>query len=486
MIDRRNLLKLGALSGAVAFAPLDRVTGTPASAASPTTTAASPAIPLFDRALTVPPVLRPRRQGLIDVYDITMRETDVEVVPGAKSTLWTYDGHFPGPVIKATAGRPVVVRQTNELPEQTSVHLHGGNVPSASDGIPGEELDPGTSRTYFYPNRQPAASLYYHDHVHHMESAHTYKGLTGMYLLSDRAEERLSLPSGKYDVPLVLQDRLFNADGTIRTPGPTDLVGDVNLVNGRPTPVFEVEQRPYRFRLLNGSSLDGILNLSLSTGDAFQVIGTDGGLLEATVPVRNFSLSPSERLEVVIDFSQYRTGTRIELQNTATGSGLSPHVMRFDVTQRATTHVHPVPKRLVEIPRLRESAARVKREFVFKFNPAATQMEINGKTFDPDRIDIKPRLGDTEIWTVTNGEEQSLPIPHVFHTHLVRFQVLDRDGKAPGPLETGWKDSILIDPGESVRLIMKFGDFTGRYLYHCHLLAHADLGMMAQMEVVRP
>lgn len=485
MIDRRNLLKLGALSGAVAFAPLGRLTSTPASAATPAAPAASPSIPLFDRALTIPPVLRPRRFGNVDFYDISMRETEVEVLPGAKSKLWLYDGSFPGPIIKATAGRPVVVRQNNDLSEQTAVHLHGGNVPSNSDGMPGDEIDPGTSRTYYYPNRQPAATLWFHDHTHMMESAHTYKGLTGMYLISDKAEERLNLPSGKYDVPLVFADRLFNADRTVRMPTPADHVGDVNLVNGRPTPVFEVEQRPYRFRLLNASSLDGILALSLSSGDAIQVIGTDGGLLTAPVAVQSVSLSPSERVEVVIDFSKYRTGTQLELRNSAVALGLSPHVMRFDVTHRARSSSHPIPQHLVEIPRLRESAAAVKRDFVFKFNRAAVQMEINGKPFDPDRIDIKPRLGDTEIWTVTNGETADLPIPHVFHTHLVRYQVLSRDGKAPGPLETGWKDSILINPGETVRLIMKFGDFTGRYLYHCHLLDHADIGMMAQMEVVR-
>ncbi|MFI5735083.1 multicopper oxidase family protein [Kribbella sp. NPDC051587] len=483
MISRRNVLALGVLSAAAAAAPLERLVLSPTSATANAATS-SPPIPLFDRALTVPPVLRPRRLGSVDYYDITMRTTDVELLPGATSNLWTYGGESPGPVIKAVAGRPVIVQQRNQLPEPAAVHLHGGNVPSASDGLPGDEIQPGGSRRYLYPNRQPAATLYYHDHVHHLESPHTYRGLTGLYLLTDRAEQRLCLPTGKYDVPLVLQDRLFNADGSLRMPGPRDIVGDVTLVNGRPTPVLEVEQRPYRFRLLNGSSLDGIQQLSLGDGEQFQVIASDGGLLSAPVAVNGLTLSPSERYEIVIDFSKYPIGTQLELRNSLVATGLSPHVMRFDVTQRATSAFGPVGKRLVPVPRLREAVATVRREFVFQFNQAATQMEINGKAFDPNRIDIKPRLGDTEIWTVRNAD-QSPPIPHVFHTHLVRFQVLDRDGKPAGPLEAGWKDSILINPGESVRLIMRFGDFTGRYLYHCHLLGHADLGMMAQMEVVR-
>ncbi|HET6989179.1 MAG TPA: multicopper oxidase domain-containing protein, partial [Kribbella sp.] len=200
MIDRRNLLKLGALAGAAAFLPLERLTSAPASAASAT---ASPPVPLFDVPLTIPPVLQPRKHvGSVDYYDVTMREADVEILRGVKSRLWTYNGSFPGPTIKARAGRPVVIRQHNKLTEPTAVHLHGGNVPSNSDGLPGDEIQPGGTRDYFSPNRQPGSSLWYHDHVHHLESPHTYRGLSGLYLITDRAEERLRLPEGKYDIPL--------------------------------------------------------------------------------------------------------------------------------------------------------------------------------------------------------------------------------------------------------------------------------------------
>ncbi|HET6985513.1 MAG TPA: multicopper oxidase domain-containing protein, partial [Kribbella sp.] len=209
MIDRRNLLKLGARAGAAAFVPLERLTSAPAAAATATP---SPPAPLFDVPLSIPPVLKPTRFGLVDYYDVTMGEADVEILRGVKSRLWTYNGSFPGPTIKARAGRPVVVRQHNALPEPAAVHLHGGNVPSSSDGLPGDEIEPGGTRSYFYPNRQPGSSLWYHDHVHHLESPHTYRGLSGLYLITDRAEERLRLPEGKYDIPLVLQDRLFNQD----------------------------------------------------------------------------------------------------------------------------------------------------------------------------------------------------------------------------------------------------------------------------------
>jgi spore coat protein A, manganese oxidase len=178
-------------------------------------------------------------------------------------------------------------------------------------------------------------------------------------------------------------------------------------------------------------------------------------------------------------------GTKIVLKNAITFFGNRAEVMRFDVTKKAHGNVHPVPKKLVPLQRLNPARATKHRTFELKFNPAAGQMLINGQIFDPDRIDIKPRFGATEIWTVRNAETAELPIPHVFHTHLVRFQILDRDGKPAAPHEAGWKDSVTVEAGQSVRLIMKFGDFTGRFLYHCHLLGHADAGMMAQMEVVR-
>jgi spore coat protein A len=480
MINRRNLLKLGALAGAAAFLPLERLTAGSASAALTT----GPDVPLFDVPLSIPPVLKPvARRGSVDYYDVTMREANVEILPGTTTPIWGYNGGFPGPTIKARTGRPVVVRQRNKLPEAAAVHLHGGNVPSSSDGLPGHEIQPGSSRDYFYPNKQRAATLWYHDHAHHMESPHSYKGLSGLYQISDHAEENLRLPDGRYDIPLVFQDRFFNADGSFRPAGPGEFAGNVNVVNGAPFPVLEVEQRPYRFRLLNASALDGLLDLSLSSGEAIQVIASDGGLLPVATPVKNVPLAPSERVEVVIDFSKYPIGSQIELANSLVQTGLSAHVMRFDVT-RKSPGFHPIPHELVPVQRLRESSALVRRDFKLSFDPGTVKMEINGKEFDPNRIDIKPRLGDTEIWTVTNGDA-AFGVPHVFHTHLVSFQILDRNGQPPAAIEMGWKDSVLIPPGEQVRLIMKFGDFLGKFLYHCHLLTHADLGMMGQMEVVR-
>ena len=483
MIERRNVLKLGALAAAGIALPAERLTGAFGAKAAAAPAAAAPR---FGVPLTVPRVLEPRfRFGDTDYYDITMRQVTSEIVPGLKTPVWTYDGSFPGPTIKARRGRRAVVRQHNELGEDLAVHLHGGKVPSSSDGMPGDEIKPGDSRYYLYPNKQRASTMWYHDHVHHREAEHTNNGLSGLYLISDAAEQRLGLPSGRYDVPLILQDRFFNADGTMRLadPGLNEFCGDTMLVNGRPFPFFEVEQRAYRFRLLNASSNDCLHNLTLSTGDDFTVIGTDGGLLPAPVRAKTLPLAPAERLEIVIDFSDYPIGQQIVLDTNVLGLIPFP-LMRFDVKRKRSGHNPKLPSKLVPIERLRESHAKVRRTFTMNLDRAAGQMVINGKPFDPERIDITPKLGATEIWTVTNGEQADLPIPHVFHTHLVPFQILDRNGAPPAAIESGWKDSVTVQAGETVRLIMRFDGFPGRYLYHCHLFGHADAGMMAQMKVL--
>ena len=482
MISRRNLVKLGGLAGAAAILPAERIV----SALGAKPAQASPAVELFAQKLRIPSVLeRTYRKWGVDHYEVSMREGLAQILPGAKTPIWGYNGQFPGPTFKVDRYRPIKVKQTNKLDKDLAVHLHGGNVPSSSDGLPGDEIAPGDSRTYFYPNLQQAATLWYHDHKHGLESFNSYMGLSGYYLLDDGTEKWLDLPSGKYDVPLLIQDRFFNNDNTFRLPVPGEFAGDVTLVNGTAHPRFEVERRPYRFRVLNGSSMDGLVDLSLDNGASIHVIGNDGGLLERPVPVQHLPVAPSERYDVIIDFSKYAVGTKIVLKNAINFFGNRAEVMRFDVTKKAQGHVDPIPKKLVHLHRLDPKRASKHRTFELSTNFEAGQMLINGKTFDPTRVDVKPKLGATEIWTVRNAESPEIPIPHVFHTHLVRFQILDRDGKPPAPHEAGWKDSVTVEAGTSVRLIMKFGDFTGRFLYHCHLLGHADAGMMAQMEVVR-
>jgi spore coat protein A len=207
----------------------------------------------FQVPLPIPPVLHPTRTDADgDYYEIRQRESRIEIFPGAVTTVWGYEGPFPGPTIRARRGRPVVVHHTNELSHPTVVHLHGAVTSSESDGFPTEIIRPGKSRTYRYPNDQRAATLWYHDDVMHHTGRNLYMGRNGLYLLDDDEQAGLNLPGGDYDVPLVIQSKEFKRDGSmVYDAGFTGVLGakaNTIVVNGAPWPRFEVAARKYRFR----------------------------------------------------------------------------------------------------------------------------------------------------------------------------------------------------------------------------------------------
>ncbi|MEV7775636.1 multicopper oxidase domain-containing protein [Kitasatospora sp. NPDC086791] len=455
-------------------------TGTDAPDPGPDT---GPALaPKFTTALPVPPVLSPvSTSGGTDTYAVTMLRSFARILPGHRTEVLTYNGAFPGPVIRARSGRPVIVRQTNLLDDAVSVHLHGSRVPADSDGGPMNLLGPGASRTYTYPNDQPHASLWFHDHAHHMESEHVYRGMAGTYLLTDATEAALPLPSGRYDLPIALRDARFDASGNLVYRMDDPFNRTTILANGRPWPKAEVAARRYRLRLLNSSNLR-FFSLRLADGGPITQIGSDGGLLERPHTTDTIDLSPGERADVVIDFSRYPVGSSVVLTNSMP-PGPAEHVgqvLRFDIV-RSAHDPSSVPDRLRTLPAL--GAAARERTVVLKVEQAQGAEPrglIDGKVYDPARVDAQVAFGTSEIWTVVNANTD---VPHNFHLHLVQFRVLERNGQAPGPAESGLKDTVRLLPGERVRLQAVFDSYRGRYPYHCHLLDHSAMGMMAQMEI---
>ena len=260
--------------------------------------------------LKVPATLTPtRRSEAQDEYDIIQSEADQKILPDRATRIWGYQGVFPGPMIRVQRGRTVVVRQTNRLSTHTVTHLHGGRTPSNSDGFPMDMVMPGETRTYTYPNNQRASTLWYHDHAMDRTGENVYRGLAGFYIVEDEEEQSLSLPKGDFDIPLLLQDRSFNEDGSFRyeTRGHTGFEGNVMLVNGVPWPRMDVSTRKYRFRILNGSNARPF-QLALSNGDPFFLIGTDGGLLAEPLALTSLPLAMAERVEVVIDSLEFLLG----------------------------------------------------------------------------------------------------------------------------------------------------------------------------------
>ncbi|WP_242614002.1 multicopper oxidase family protein [Actinomadura roseirufa] len=434
----------------------------------------------FTVPLQIPRAARPVMRTLTtDYYHLTIQEAQAEILPGVRTKVLSYDGQFPGPTIRAVKGRRVVVRQTNKLTGEAVVHLHGGHVSPANDGHPANGIVPGGYRDYEYPNDQPAATLWYHDHVHHMESENVFRGLSGTYLISDPAELRLGLPNGAYDVPIILRDIRFDDAGQIVYEMGDFKYRNTVLVNGSPQPYFKVAARKYRLRLVNAANMR-FFNLSLSTGADLTVVASDGGLLPAPQPVKSIALSPAERADVVVDFSGYAPGTQVVLTNAFGTDEASRSILRFDVGEPVRDRSR-VPATLRRRMNLGEPDQT--RTVSFGFNPQNQEWLLDGKTFDMNRVDAKIKRGDTEIWQIQNLGV-SPPVPHNMHLHGTHFEVLDRDGQPVAPHETGPKDTVFVASGSTVRIKVRWDTYLGRYLYHCHLIDHSSMGMMAQAEIV--
>ena len=487
MLDRRRLLTLGGITAGSAVGGMLLLPPAPTPAATPGV-AGNDAHPghrqtagkrrtrpdkPFTQRMPIPQELTPRTRSGVDSYTIPIQPAQVEFVPGHPTSVRTYAGQFVGPTIRAKTGRPVRINFANQLDGPSNVHLHGGHVPHSSDGYPIDVIDPGQSRDYYYPNDQQGATLWYHDHAHHVEAENVYFGLHGFYIIEDEAERALNLPGGRYDIPIMLRDALLDEDGqlvyTAHPPERTTI-----LANGVVTPHFPVARRKYRIRFLNGAT-ERVFHLKLGGAEMTQ-IASDGGLLPAPVQRSEIVLGSAERVDVVIDFSRHDVGSQLVLYDV-TGA-----VMRFDV-RREVDDPSQVPDTLRPLPPL--PPATVDRVVAMKFDlsgPAPIGL-VNDKPFDPNRVDMRVKRGSTEIWEIRNDDVE-FGIPHTFHVHLEQFRVLDRGGKPPTLDDAGRKDTVFVAPGEPVRIQINFTDYLGKYLYHCHYLEHSVHGMMGQMEIV--
>lgn len=478
-ISRRNLIRAGAVAGVAAVAAVEL----PASASTGSDSTGPITPPLFTSALPIPAEARPTlRTPWYDYYEFTMREAPVQIVPGLSTTAYTFNGQFPGPTIRARQGRPVVVRQRNRLSVPTATHLHGGHNAQIDDGYPLDTVAPGQDRVYTYRNLKPAAPLWYHDHAMGYEAESAYRGLAGQYLVTDDYEDQLPLPGGQYEVPLIFRDAAIAADGTLlydaSNPGGSDRT--TMLVNGRATPYFGVAARKYRFRMSNYANERAFI-LQLSDSSEVTLIGSDGGFLPTAQTVNTISMAPSERADVIIDFSRYPVGTQLVLHNTKNFPGETGEIMRFDVV-RTAEDTSQVPQTFQAAPDFGPPVRE--RTFTLSFDPQMKMFLINGKMFDPKRIDATATLGTTEVWSIVNADNGKIRIPHTFHTHLEQFRVLDRNGLPPAPSETGLKDTVSVAPGDTVRFAVRFTDYTGLFPFHCHMMEHSNNMMMGQVNVV--
>ncbi|MFF4219069.1 multicopper oxidase family protein [Streptomyces nondiastaticus] len=512
-LSRRGLLALTAGAGAaitVGAAGWSRRAG---ASTGRVLAGAGPLPRPFHIPLPVPPVARPvRSEHGTDFYEVEQREGKAEILPGRKTTVWGYDGVFPGPTFAARSGRRTVVQVRNSLTVPTVTHLHGGVTPPESDGYPTDLLlparcapgrthddragaHPGRTavgyRAYEYPLPQPAATLWYHDHRMDSSAPQVWRGLAGFFLVSDQEEDRLPLPGGSRDVPLMLCDRSFAEDGSFRYPAhhehdafPDGVLGDVQLVNGAPWPVMEVSATRYRFRLLNASNARRY-GLRLAAGDGkpgrFVQIGSDGGLLAAPRSLDAVDMAPGERFDVVVDFSAFPVGSKVTLRNSVAEGGMRD-VMRFHVVRKEKDDSRVPPRLSASFEKLSPGPAGSVpvRRFDFRRTHGSDERQlwtINGRPFSTAEVLASPRLGSVERWRFSSD------FHHPVHAHLAQFQVIARGGKPPRATDGGWKDTVDVRPYEVVDVLVRFAGYKGRYMLHCHNLEHEDMAMMANFDV---
>lgn len=432
--------------------------------------------------LPVPQVMTPTTtDATTDYYTVTERKANLSVIPGKTTPMWTYNGTWPGPLIRATSGRQVKIHVVNNLDVPTTVHNHGAHVAPSSDGGPTDTFSTGTSKDYTYPNNQSARTQWFHDHARDVTGRDVYMGLAGLYEITDAQENSFNLPSGAYDVPLVLQDRTFNADGTLAYQLDSrsyrdGFLGDTQFVNGAAQPYFRVEARKYRFRILNGANAR-YYNLSLSNGQSMQQIANEAGFLSKPYSMSTIKLAPAERAEVVVDFSKVPTGTSVTLNNGQGWNSTEGGLLRFDVVPRTSTDTSVVPAALRPFTPLPASDVSVRR--TFKISQDNGMWTFNGQMYDPQRIDANVALNATEEWTFDNRSGQDHPI----HLHDINFHVVNESWQTPTGPDTEWKETINLPSWSSLTIRVKFSDYTGIFPFHCHILEHEDHMLMGQFKV---
>lgn len=462
---------------------------------------------------------------------LTARVASVNLRAGGATTLWRYEGavltgaatafsyldsnsHIP--IIRASRGQKIRVRFTNALPESTTVHWHGLHMVQKMDGHPMYAIAPGATFVYEFVVDNRAGTYWFHPHPHERTGYQVYHGLSGLFLVSDSEEAAAQLPQGEKDLALIIQDRTFDSGnqlvylGARRQERMQGFSGQQVLVNGQLGYTREAQRTAYRLRIFNASNASSYL-LKWAHGQAFRIIGTDGGLLEEALERQTLSIAPAERIEVWVDFAGFAAGQELQLlaetytpaldNITSSQSGATliqggRPIATFRLAGPATSTSTP-PTRLSTYPPLllseainQQSARRVQLSMM------QGNAMLNGRIYgamDEVADDEKVRAQTVEVWEFANDSPVGMLMAHPMHVHNVQFRVLSRSVSSvqstqlqtlrSGIVDEGLKDVVQVLPGERVKVLMRFEPHTGIYLTHCHILEHEDLGMMRNLLV---
>lgn len=433
-------------------------------------------------------------------FNLKVQYGKTSFLEGYEADTLGYNGDYLGPLIRVRRGDEVKIHVDNQLDQETTVHWHGLEVDAEMDGGPHQIIEAQGEWKPHFTIDQPAATLWYHPHVMGTTGEQVYQGLAGLFYIEDEESDRLDLPKdyGENDIPLIVQDKRFSADGQI----PYDLsmadrmegfMGDEVVINGTLNPQVNVKNELIRFRILNGSNARSY-DFNFDDGQEFHQIASDGGFLEESVGMANLELAAAERAEILVDLSDYEVGDTLTLRDA------DYPLMTIQVSEESEK-TSEIPKDLALIEKYDLADVQARREFVM--SGAGPMVAINGKQMDMNYIDERVNLGELEEWTVRNdgmaeGERLNRrgrgpmggmgmmggmhSTPHPFHVHGTQFQIIERNGETPPANEQGWKDTVMVKEDEEVRLLAKFNK-EGLFMYHCHILEHEDLGMMGQFLV---
>lgn len=460
--------------------------------------------------LTIPPLLEGKRSARGAEYDLELAPGLSRFVDVGSTPTIGINGAYLGPTLVMQAGDTVRMNVTSRLNEPATLHWHGFHLPATADGGPHQVIAPGTTWRPSFEVRQRAGLFWYHSHAHRRAGPQVYHGLAGPIYVRDRDDERTDLPHdyGVDDIPVIVQDRAFAADGqfaysTSMMTVMMGATGDTLLINGGRGRRLEAKSDRMRLRLLNASNAR-FYRFALNDGRSFEVIGSDGGLLPRPLPLTSLVLAPAERAELIIDLSDGKPRRLVAFpvggmkRGMMMGGGMMSGGMMgdrrggtplvFDVVdfRPAATRrraIAPLPKQLALLPPADPSRAVRERRFVLAMRGMMSGgFTINGRSMDMHRIDETVPVGADELWVIENASMMA----HPFHVHDGQFRIIDRNGQPPPEHERGLKDVVVVPGGGSARILVRFDDYADRaapYMYHCHILEHEDAGMMGQFVV---
>ncbi|WP_283680182.1 multicopper oxidase domain-containing protein [Lentilactobacillus sp. Marseille-Q4993] len=435
-----------------------------------------------EQPLKVPEVLAPDKETDTDMYyTVIAQEGEVQFLPGQKTKTWGYNTDYLGKTIIFKQGKMIHITLKNELPELTTFHWHGLNVPGPyTDGGCHAPVYPGESSEIVFKCDQPAATLWLHAHPCPSTAEHVWKGLATGVVVKDDIEAKLPFPRnyGVDDIPVILQDRSFDENNQLdylADYDPDGVQGKVPLINGTVNPYFDVTTQRVRLRLLDGANRRE-WRLHFSNDLEFTQIASDGGVLPEPVKFTHLMLTCAERAEVIVDFGDYKPGDEVTLYCDDIA------ILKFKIHEFARENV-TLPDHLVDIPDPEVTPGTTPHQVAM--SGMDEMVELNGKKFDMQRIDDKQKLGNVELWKIVNTNDKESGMIHPYHMHGTQFRVISRNGHAPYPNENGLKDTVSVNPGEVVVLKVWF-EHLGVFMNHCHIIEHEDGGMMAQFEVYDP